>query len=278
MSSYFPDLVTLDDFKQAKVNLIQMAWSRNWTRKRHPGVNYVEGHHVFPKSLYGKKNNNLIVFLTKKEHIHIHYFEMKIAELEGDINAFKKMAHSFAFTMTDSRGNRHGTVEEVALAAEAKSKARKWQKASEETRQKMRRSHKGLQAGKKHKMRGKSRSAARKRRIGELNKRKDNGIHGIEREKRRYYGKTGKDLPAYSKPCSRERKKKIENANKGEKYASSKLTEKQVTQIYALLLRGWTQTKIAEIFGVSVATVNNIKHGRTWSHLLVKYYKSLVDR
>jgi DNA invertase Pin-like site-specific DNA recombinase len=54
----------------------------------------------------------------------------------------------------------------------------------------------------------------------------------------------------------------------GERHGQAKLTEDQVLRIRELAKAGtYTQRRIAEMFGVSQATVAHIKFGRWWKHL-----------
>ena len=52
-------------------NLIRKTEQRGYTKKKakEQGL-YVEGHHTFPKSIYGK--NTRIVYLTAREHYIAH--------------------------------------------------------------------------------------------------------------------------------------------------------------------------------------------------------------
>ena len=57
-----------------------------------------------------------------------------------------------------------------------------------------------------------------------------------------------------------------------DKYAHGtmgKLTEQDVSDILRILAEepDWSRAMVAEVFGVSVATVNDIASGRTWKHL-----------
>ena len=53
----------------------------------------------------------------------------------------------------------------------------------------------------------------------------------------------------------------------GEKSTSSKLTEKQVLEIYALSESGIGSIRIARKYDISVSMAWNIKTGRSWVHL-----------
>ena len=59
-----------------------------------------------------------------------------------------------------------------------------------------------------------------------------------------------------------------ENRPRGEQITASKLTEKDVREIRALLAEGnLTQTAIGERYGVTVKAVNHIARGRSWAWL-----------
>ena len=54
----------------------------------------------------------------------------------------------------------------------------------------------------------------------------------------------------------------------GERHGRAKLRALEVQEIAEMTRRGsWSLSEIGEIFGVSKATVSDIKHRRTWSHL-----------
>ena len=56
---------------------------------------------------------------------------------------------------------------------------------------------------------------------------------------------------------------------KGSQIAQSKLTEKKVRMIKGLLNSGTkNQRQIAIKFGVHYVTINDIKYGRSWSHVV----------
>jgi len=72
----------------------------------------------------------------------------------------------------------------------------------------------------------------------------------------------GNNCPiCYSELCSK---------NIGEKSHNHKLTEQQVIQIKLLLKEGkLTQKEIADMFGVSIRTISNIKREIVWSHIKI---------
>jgi IS30 family transposase len=54
----------------------------------------------------------------------------------------------------------------------------------------------------------------------------------------------------------------------GEDHAQHKLSQAEVIEIRELAREGsWSFREIGEMFGVSKATVSDIKHGRAWAHL-----------
>jgi hypothetical protein len=69
-------------------NLIRKAEKRGYTKKKakEQGL-YVEGHHTFPKSIYGK--NRRIVYLTAREHCIAHTLLEKICIKRYGLNHWK---------------------------------------------------------------------------------------------------------------------------------------------------------------------------------------------
>jgi hypothetical protein len=66
-----PNLEAVMNYLKTYCNLIREAEKRGYTKKKakEQGL-YVEGHHTFPKSIYG--NNKRIVYLTAREHYIAH--------------------------------------------------------------------------------------------------------------------------------------------------------------------------------------------------------------
>tara|TARA_R110002012_G_scaffold33595_3_gene98194 strand:+ start:1140 stop:1346 length:207 start_codon:yes stop_codon:yes gene_type:complete len=56
-------------------------------------------------------------------------------------------------------------------------------------------------------------------------------------------------------------------AKKGEDHHRAKLVEWQIKEIKNLLNTGENQYKIAEMYGVSQTSINNIKTGKRWKHV-----------
>jgi hypothetical protein len=82
-------------------NLIRKAEQRSYTKssKKEFGV-YVEGHHTFPKSIYGK--NRRIVYLTAKEHYIAHALLEKICIKRYGLNHWKTKKMNLAFCSMNS--------------------------------------------------------------------------------------------------------------------------------------------------------------------------------
>ena len=105
------------------------------------------------------------------------------------------------------------------------------------------------------------------------------------------YGKYGKDSPRYGKKHSEESKRKIGNAQLGTKnhnygkttpesvkqkcrnsYHGSrchlaKLNNEQVIEIKKALLGGHTGVSLAKKYGVAATQISSIKNGKTWRHI-----------
>ena len=83
-------------------NLIRNAEKRGYN-KRNVEM-YVEGHHVFPRSLYGQtsEGNKRIVYLTAREHYIAHALLEKICIRRYGIGHYKthKMTHAFVLMCT----------------------------------------------------------------------------------------------------------------------------------------------------------------------------------
>jgi hypothetical protein len=66
------------NYKKVYKNIINRANSRNWNRKFAP--EYVERHHIVPRSLGGKDTKDNLVFLTAREHFICHWLLYKLSE------------------------------------------------------------------------------------------------------------------------------------------------------------------------------------------------------
>lgn len=84
------------NYLKAYCNLIRKVETRGYTRKKSKkeGI-YVEGHHIFPKSIFGQ--NKRIVYLTAREHYIAHALLEKIMlkRYGIDDSRFKKMSYAF---------------------------------------------------------------------------------------------------------------------------------------------------------------------------------------
>ena len=75
--------------------LVKFAENRNW-KKNYDGL-YLEGHHIFPISIYGK--NDRIVYLTAREHFLAHWLLYKICLKRYGIKNRKTFNMGSAFAM-----------------------------------------------------------------------------------------------------------------------------------------------------------------------------------
>jgi hypothetical protein len=84
------------NYLKAYCNLIRKAEKRGYTKKKakEHGL-YVEGHHTFPKSIYGK--NRRIVYLTAREHYIAHALLEKICIKRYGLNHWKTKKMNLAF-------------------------------------------------------------------------------------------------------------------------------------------------------------------------------------
>jgi hypothetical protein len=92
-------------------NLIRKAEERGYTKKKakEQGL-YVEGHHTFPKSIFGK--NNRIVYLTAREHYIAHVLLEKIFIKrygESDSRAIK-MSYAHICMKGDGKNTRRSYI------------------------------------------------------------------------------------------------------------------------------------------------------------------------
>lgn len=68
-------------------------------------------------------------------------------------------------------------------------------------------------------------------------------------------------------PMSEQHKNKTHNKNRGEKSSTSKLKESDIREIRFFIEKGYTMLEIGGLYGVSGATVCNIKLKQTWGHV-----------
>jgi DNA integrity scanning protein DisA with diadenylate cyclase activity len=83
------------NYLKSYCKLIRNAESRNWKRKCIEF--YIEEHHIFPVSIYGK--NNRTVLLTPREHFLAHWLLYKICLKRYGIRNNKTFSMGSAFAM-----------------------------------------------------------------------------------------------------------------------------------------------------------------------------------
>lgn len=66
---------------------------------------------------------------------------------------------------------------------------------------------------------------------------------------------------------------KVRKAQTGETNSSAKLTEKDVKEIYSLILSGRKNPEIATLFNVSRSQISHIRSGKSWTHLYDLFMK-----
>lgn len=62
--------------------------------------------------------------------------------------------------------------------------------------------------------------------------------------------------------------KRMPDHMRGETHPFAKIKEKQIPKIRAMLKAGEPCASIAERFGVTEMAISNIKHGKTWKHVV----------
>lgn len=95
----------LMNYLKIYISLIKKAEKRNYTKTtaKKSGI-YVEGHHVFPKSVFGK--NNRIVYLTPKEHYIAHALLNKIYIKRYGLKDKKTIKISYAHIMMGAQNKK----------------------------------------------------------------------------------------------------------------------------------------------------------------------------
>lgn len=115
-------------------------------------------------------------------------------------------------------------------------------------------------SGENHPRYGKSHTKQTKKKISKSLSGKNSPLYNV----------TGKDHPAYGNlsKVSKEGKKKISKANRGEGYGGSKLTKKEAKEIKWLAHNSnMKQQTIGDKYGVSNITVCDIKNENSWKHI-----------
>lgn len=83
---------------------------------------YVESHHILPKSMGGVNQKSNIVRVTAKEHFILHHLLTKMCINDGDTN---KMKHAFFIMHIHSTENRYFTAMSYNIAKNMMSVAKK---------------------------------------------------------------------------------------------------------------------------------------------------------
>lgn len=61
--------------------------------------------------------------------------------------------------------------------------------------------------------------------------------------------------------------RRVNNPDRGESHANSKITEREVANMFALRAGGAKQQQIADLYGISQVQVSNILRGKQWKHI-----------
>jgi transposase InsO family protein len=126
-----------NDTKYAKayLNLIDKA------KNREAPTEYVERHHIVPKSLGGPNDKENLVKLTPREHFVAHLLLHKgVQEKSHQV----KMASALNRMLSDRYGNRYTPTSKMyAVARKAHADAMTGRDVSKETRDKISKAHKG---------------------------------------------------------------------------------------------------------------------------------------
>ena len=198
-------------------NLIRKAENRT------PPEGYIEKHHTFPKSIFGK--NNRIVVLTAREHYVAHALLEKAFIKRYGLE--DKRTHKMIYAHTCMKGNRDYYVNSYLYecAMIRRSIISKGKKLSIEARKKIGDAHKGKVLSNEHI------KIIRERMIGENNINYRKGLFG---EKNPFYGKHHTldqkekwSIMRKGVKLSEETKRKIGEFNKG-KILSNETIEKMV--------------------------------------------------
>jgi hypothetical protein len=182
------------------VKLMRKGQTRDWTKRSAPV--YVEKHHIFPESIFGK--NKFVVYLTAREHYIAHalLYKALIKRFGPDDARSIKMVHAF-------------------LNMHVKSPDHLERYFNSKLYEKLKIIFSESRRGEKHPLFGKSPSEAVRQKIRE----------GISGKNHPMFGKTGKDHQRYGKPLSEEAKLKIGNANRGRKHtlkAKEKMSKSRI--------------------------------------------------
>jgi hypothetical protein len=142
---------------------------------------------------------------------------------------------------------------------------------SEETRQKMSKSH----SGKNNAFYGKSHSEEAKKKVSIANKGRKIPEETRKKISRNMPNMFGENNPMYGKHPSAETRQKMSKSHSGEKCHNSKLTERQVFEILDLYYnKNVSKTNISKNFPVNRRAIYNICNGVTWKRCYKKFIKN----
>ena len=107
-------------------DLISKAEARGWIKYSSP--EYCEGHHIYPRGLFGKKDNKFIVWVSPREHYVLHLLLSKFTPLPMPLfwSEFSSRQFSPARSLKSKsmRGDKH-PLYGVGHTPEVKEKMRK---------------------------------------------------------------------------------------------------------------------------------------------------------
>jgi hypothetical protein len=210
-------------------NLIRKAEKRGYTKKKakEQGM-YVEEHHIFPVSIFGK--NKRIVCLTAREHYIAHALLEKICISRYGIEHWKskKMIYAFWSMNMSQKSKRKNTInsylyekskQKVSLLVSNAKKGNTYmlgKTLSEEARKKVSEGNKGNK-----KWLGKTHTEETKKKIGDFHRGK---IMSKESRLKMSKSHTNKTSPAKGKIWSEEQKKNLIEIRKNQSKYTWKIT------------------------------------------------------
>ncbi|CAL9983367.1 homing endonuclease [Vibrio phage D69] len=137
------------DYKRIHNEIVSSAKNRGWTKQASEG-NYIETHHIIPKSMGGDDSPENLVTLTGREHFLIHWLLYKIHRNRSMAFAWNSMSagnsRSKRYTSKSFEYARR-SLREVPVSVETRqkmSKSRTGSKRSRETRDRMSKAYSGI--------------------------------------------------------------------------------------------------------------------------------------
>lgn len=196
---------------------------------------YVEKHHVYPTSIFGK--NDYTVLLTAKEHYVCHWLLTKFTEGKNH----RKMAHAL-MQMTNHKVGQRPTWSslEYRIAKETLSAARKGMKFSLEHRTALSESHKGKKQSEETKAK-RSESIKRAWADGSMT-----GSSGKKLEFKDPEARGAKISAALTgRPLSEEHKRKIAESGSGGHWTGKTRSEETRAKMAEARRRWWAEKRVA---------------------------------